>query len=475
MDYRIVVDAGHGGSDPGAVNGNIKESDLNLQAALYMYNRFKELGVPVVITRDTDRTLTRSERLNTMNNSFGNDPNVIILSNHINAGGGEGAEIVYPLRSSDVLPRAILEEIGKEGQIMRKVYQRVLPENTSQDYYYIMRETPNTTSLLIEYGFIDNPNDLAKLQNNLDGYVEAVVRAVSNYIGIDYIPPRGSVDDDNNNDNNMNTYTVQRGDTLYSIALRYGVSVDDLINYNNLSSFNLCIGQVLFIPNDLDNDFDNDLDNDFNTNTNNPTTYIVKAGDNLYLIANNYGVNVADIINLNNLSSTILVPGQVLLIPNSISYTTYIVKKGDTLYGIGLSYGVSVDEIKTLNNLTSNNLSIGQELLIPTDKVITETNYEVYTVVSGDTLYSIALRYGVSVNDIKALNNLTSNNLSIGQRLQIPLKETTSSNFIYTVKRGDTLYGIANSFGISVSDIVNLNNLSSNNIFIGQELLIPQK
>ncbi|MBQ7105137.1 MAG: N-acetylmuramoyl-L-alanine amidase [Bacilli bacterium] len=89
MDYRIVVDAGHGGSDPGAVNGNIKESDLNLQAALYMYNRFNELGVPVVITRDTDRTLTRSERLNTMNNSFGNDPNVIILSNHINAGGGD--------------------------------------------------------------------------------------------------------------------------------------------------------------------------------------------------------------------------------------------------------------------------------------------------------------------------------------------------------------------------------------------------
>ncbi|MBQ7105125.1 MAG: LysM peptidoglycan-binding domain-containing protein [Bacilli bacterium] len=356
---------------------------------------------------------------------------------------------------------------------MRKVYQRVLPENTSQDYYYIMRETPNTTSLLIEYGFIDNPNDLAKLQNNLDDYVEAVVRAVSNYIGIDYIPPGGSVDNDNNNDNNMNTYTVQRGDTLYSIALRYGVSVDDLINYNNLSNSNLSIGQVLFIPNNFDNDFDDELDNDFNTN--NPTTYLVKPGDNLYLIATNYGVNVADIINLNNLSSTILVPGQVLLIPNSTSYTTYIVKKGDTLYGIGLSYGVSVDEIKSLNNLTSNNLSIGQELLIPTDKTITETNYEVYTVVSGDTLYSIALRYGVSVNDIKSLNNLTSNNLSIGQRLQIPLKETTSSNFIYTVKRGDTLYGIANSFGISVSDIINLNNLSSNNIFIGQELLIPQK
>ena len=89
MDYRIVVDAGHGGSDPGAVSGNLRESDFNLEAALYMYDRFKELGVPVAITRDTDRTLTRSERLSTMTDTFGNDEKVIILSNHINAGGGD--------------------------------------------------------------------------------------------------------------------------------------------------------------------------------------------------------------------------------------------------------------------------------------------------------------------------------------------------------------------------------------------------
>ena len=88
-NYRVVVDAGHGGSDPGAVSGNVKEKDLNLQAANYMYNRFRELGVPVAITRDTDKTLTRTERLNIMRNTFGNDPNVIVLSNHINAGGDE--------------------------------------------------------------------------------------------------------------------------------------------------------------------------------------------------------------------------------------------------------------------------------------------------------------------------------------------------------------------------------------------------
>ena len=85
--YKIVVDAGHGGVDCGAVSGNLQEKDFNLQAANYMYNRFKELGVPVTITRDTDKTLTRNERQNTRR-SFGTNPNVIVLSNHINAGGG---------------------------------------------------------------------------------------------------------------------------------------------------------------------------------------------------------------------------------------------------------------------------------------------------------------------------------------------------------------------------------------------------
>ena len=88
-NYRIVVDAGHGGVDPGAVSGNLKEKDFTLEAANYMYNRFKELGIPVIITRDTDESLTRGDRVNKMK-SLGTDPNVIVLSNHINAGGVNG-------------------------------------------------------------------------------------------------------------------------------------------------------------------------------------------------------------------------------------------------------------------------------------------------------------------------------------------------------------------------------------------------
>ena len=85
----IVVDAGHGGVDSGAVGNGLQEKDLNLQAATYMYNRLKELGIPTTITRDIDETLERDERVSRILESFGNDPNVILVSNHINAGGGE--------------------------------------------------------------------------------------------------------------------------------------------------------------------------------------------------------------------------------------------------------------------------------------------------------------------------------------------------------------------------------------------------
>ena len=89
----VVIDAGHGGNDPGAVNGNIKEKDFTLQVSQYMFNRFKELGVPVVLTRDSDESLPRNERVSRILNAYGNNPSVVVISNHINAGGGEGQSV----------------------------------------------------------------------------------------------------------------------------------------------------------------------------------------------------------------------------------------------------------------------------------------------------------------------------------------------------------------------------------------------
>lgn len=84
----IVIDPGHGGSDPGAVANNLKEKDYSLLISKYMYDRFKELGVPVKLTRDTDITLSPRERTNKIKSFYGDGKDVIVISNHLNAGGG---------------------------------------------------------------------------------------------------------------------------------------------------------------------------------------------------------------------------------------------------------------------------------------------------------------------------------------------------------------------------------------------------
>ncbi len=83
----VIVDAGHGGEDPGAVANNLKEKDLNLEAALYMYDRLKELGINAKLTRNTDEYLPKDARIARVKSLFNNSPGVILVSNHINAGG----------------------------------------------------------------------------------------------------------------------------------------------------------------------------------------------------------------------------------------------------------------------------------------------------------------------------------------------------------------------------------------------------
>ena len=91
-----------------------------------------------------------------------------------------------------------------------------------------------------------------------------------------------------------------------------------------------------------------------------------------------------------------------------------------------------------------------------------------YTVKSGDSLWNVANRYGISVAELKSLNKLSSDVLQIGQVLNVP-----SSNNVYIVKSGDSLWSIANRYGTSVSELKSLNNLSSNSLTIGQELILP--
>lgn len=342
----IVIDPGHGGSDPGAVANNIKEKDYNLLISKYMYDRFKQLGVPVQLTRDSDTSLSPKERTARVQDFYGDGKDVLVISNHLNAGGGDGAEVIYALRNSSALSKKILEEIEKEGQNIRKYYQLRLPSNPQKDYYFMLRDTPNNESIIIEYGFVDSTkDDVEQIKNNYEKYAEAVVRAVADYKGIPYIF--------NSND----TYVVKKGDTLWGIAKKYNTTVNKIKELNSLTSNTLSIGQILKI-NSTNNDIEvlPEENNDY-------IKYTVKSGDNLYSIANKYGTTVSKIKELNNLSSNLIQINQVLNIPNN--YITYTVQKGDTLWDIAKKYNTSVATLNKLNNLTTTTLQINQKLLVP--------------------------------------------------------------------------------------------------------------
>lgn len=449
---KVVIDPGHGGTDSGATGNNLLEKDYNLLISKYMYDRFKELGIPVAITRDSDTTLSPTDRVNTILSKFGNSSDVILISNHVNSGGGEGAEVIYALRNRDTLAKRILENIGATGQTTRKYYQRRLPSDTSKDYYFIHRNTGNLEPLIVEYGFIDNTKDVEFLKENYEKLAEAVISAVANYIGVPYVAPDGLI---------TNTYVVQKGDSLYSIAAKLGTTVTELKKENNLTSNTLQIGQVLRIPTkEIYEEEEN--------------VYVVKKGDTLYGIAQANNTTVDEIKKFNNLTSNILSTGQLLKIPSALlPEATYTVKKGDSLYSIANKYNTTVDELKRINNLTSNTLSIGQLLKLPSDKASDEEKEEntiTYTVQKGDSLYSIAKKYNTTIDAIKNLNNLTTNILSIGQVLLIPT--STNLETTYTVQRGDSLYSIAKKYDTTVDRLKQLNNLSSNLLSVGQILIV---
>lgn len=397
---KVVIDAGHGGDDPGASGNGIVEKELTLEISQYIHDRLDELGIENTLIRDSDETIEPNDRVNKIVSPYGSDSDVLVVSNHINAGGGEGAEIIYALRNNDTFSRKISDELESMGRVVRKYYQRRYPSDSSKDYYFIHRNTGNTEAVIVEYGFLDNVDDANLLKKYWQDYAEAVVKAIANYLGVPYTFDGSLV--------NENYYIVKKGDSLWSIANKYGLTVDKLKDINNLSSNMLSVGQKLLI---------------------------------------NDGTNV-----------------------DNVNENYYIVKSGDTLYSIAKKYGLTVDELKKMNNLSSNTLSINQKLLVGND-MSTDDNYDVYVVKSGDTLWGIASKYNTSVDKIKDINNLNSNNLSIGQKLLVPGNNLGTKKYI--VKSGDTLYKIAQNNGTTVTELINLNNLKTTNLSIGQVLYIP--
>lgn len=387
MAYKVAIDSS---------NKRLDDEDYTLLISKYISERLGTLGIDNFLVRSNSNNLTDEERVNIIKNKYGNGNNIIVISNRLDSGSISSPEIVYALRNNSRLSSSLANNLSNIGLEISKYYQLRNPSNTALDDDYLINNTKNNQTLLIYLGNENSNDDISFIKNNYKKIGEAIVKSIANYAGVSYYP----VDD--------NYYVVQKGDSLWSISSKLGVSVSDIKKSNNLSSNNLSIGQVLIIPSKKSDDEESNADEN---------VYVVKKGDSLWLIAKNYNTSVDDIKRLNNLSSNTLSIGQKLKIPNAITSNeiTYTVKKGDSLWLIANRYDTTVNAIKDKNGLTSNNLSIGQILKIPST-----TNYITYTVKKGDSLWLIAKNYNTSVNDIKKLNSLSGNNLSIGQKLIIP-------------------------------------------------------
>ena len=395
MAYKVAIDANAGGTNNGVSANNLNEKDFSLLVSKYIANRLTDLGIENFLVRDSDTFLSDEDRVNIIKNKYGNGNNIIVISNRLNSGGLNGAEVMYPLRSNSRLASTIASNLENAGQPVLKYYQLRNSNNTSLDDDYLIRNTPNNQTIAIYYVYADNLSDSNFLKNNYENLAEAVVKAIANYANVSYAPK-----------NLEGYYIVKKGDSLWSIASKNGTTVKEIKKLNNLSSNNLSIGQLLKLPTTNNEEIIDE------------NVYTVEKGDSLYSISRKYNITVDNLKSANNLTSNLLSIGQKLVIPKSTASSneiTYTVQKGDSLWLIANKYDTTVDKIKSANNLSSNLLSIGQKLIIPST-----TSYKSYTVEKGDSLYSIARKYNTTVDNIKKLNNLSSNTLSIGQKLIIP-------------------------------------------------------
>ena len=250
------------------------------------------------------------------------------------------------------------------------------------------------------------------------------------------------------------SYKVKPGDSLWSISQKYNTSVANLQAWNNLSNHIIFPNQVLEI--DGSPSKSKAPSKGKSPTSSKASTYTVKAGDSLSKIAAAHGISLKNLMDWNNLSSTLIYPGDKFVVSKS-----------------GASSKPSNSGSSSSGNSSTSSSSGGST----------------YTVKSGDTLGAIAKAHGISLNNLMKWNNLSSHLIYPGDKLAVSSSGKSSSSgssssgssggssssgkaSTYTVKSGDTLGKIASSHGISLSNLKKWNNLTSDIIYPGNKLVV---
>ncbi|MBN2618263.1 MAG: LysM peptidoglycan-binding domain-containing protein [Spirochaetales bacterium] len=277
-------------------------------------------------------------------------------------------------------------------------------------------------------------------------------------------------------------HKVKLGDTIFSISQYYKISTNELKIQNNLENNILKIGQELHIEKEE------------------PDLYTILTGDTLSGISLKHDITLKHLLLVNRIDGNyVLIPGNKLIIPTTPEIKKeYTVQKGDTLSWISMTYNIETSKIIELNNLKDTTLNTGMKLrLIPEkENTIKQASINIplpgtiemnktkpkalqeYIVEPGDTLSGIAYEYQTSISDLYSINGITTDNIFIGQKITLPeyskKREPIDYNIFHIVEKGDTLSGISFKYNISETLLMEINNLKTDIIKVGDKIkLIP--
>lgn len=328
-------------------------------------------------------------------------------------------------------------------------------------------------------------------------------------------------------------YTVKSGDSVWKIANDHGISMNQLIQWNNIKNNFVYPGQQLIVSNGgstinssstsntpSSSTNGNTTSNSSNsTNTVSGTTYTVKSGESVWSVSNKFGISMNQLIEWNNIKNNFIYPGQQLVVKNGASsnttnnatssnvsssnttgQSTYTVKAGESVWSVANKHGISMNQLIEWNNIKNNFIYPGQQLVIKggttatsstpstnttastpstANTPIPSTEDTKYTVKAGESVWSVANKHNITMDQLIEWNNIKNNFIYPDQQV-IVKKGTTQTatpqkdQKTYTVKAGESVWGVADSHGITMQQLIEWNNIKNNFIYPGQTLIVAK-
>lgn len=335
-------------------------------------------------------------------------------------------------------------------------------------------------------------------------------------------------------------YTVQSGDSVWKISNDHGITMAQLIEWNNIKNNFVYPGQQLIVSNggssntgaNTGNTSGSNSSNSSSSNTASGTKYTVKAGDSVWSVSNKYGLTMAQLIQWNNIQNNFIYPGQQLTVSNSgstnsassntgssantnnsssantgssSSQGTYTVKAGESVWSVANKNGITMNQLIEWNNIKNNFIYPGQQLIVkggnsvntntgsttsaakpntPNTSATTSTSSSgntMYTVKAGESVWSVANKHHITMDQLIEWNNIKNNFIYPGQQVivkkgssQTTNQQAPAGSKTYTVKSGESVWGVADSHGITMAQLIEWNNIKNNFIYPGQTLIVAK-